>query len=121
MGGLADRGIVHPQVAADRPHYDLAGVEAHTNLHAHVLGAPDIVGVLPHGLLHAERRVAGAHGVVLVGERCTEEGHDPVTHHLVDRALVAVDRVHHPFEDGIEHAARLFGITIGEQFHTALE
>ena len=72
-------------------------------------------------LLHAQRGVAGAHGVVLVGERRAEQRHDAVAHHLVDRALVAVDGLHHPLEDRVEELARLLGIAVGEQLHRALE
>jgi len=32
-----------------------------------------------------------------------------------------MDRLHHPFKDGIEDLARLLGITVGEQLHRALE
>ena len=74
-----------------------------------------------HGLLHPERRVAGAHGVVLMGQRRAEEGHDAVAHHLVDRALVAVDGVHHALEHRVEELARLLGVAVGEQLHRALE
>ena len=74
-----------------------------------------------HGLLHPQRRIARPHRVVLVRERCAEERHDPVAHHLVDRALVAVDGLHHPFEDGVEDLARLLGVAVGEQLHRALE
>jgi class 3 adenylate cyclase len=42
-----------------------------------------------------------------------EERHDPVAHHLVDGALVTMDRFHHMLEDRIEKLARLFGITVG--------
>ncbi len=72
-------------------------------------------------LLHPERRVAGAHRVVLVGERRAEERHDPVAHHLVDGALVAMDGLHHALEDGVEELARLLGVAVGEQLHRALE
>jgi hypothetical protein len=59
--------------------------------------------------------------VVLVGERRAEERHDPVAHDLVDGALVAVDGLHHPLEDGIESLRRLLGIAVGEELHRALE
>ena len=72
-------------------------------------------------LLHPERGITGADRVVLVGERRTEERHDPVAHHLVHGALVAVDRLHHPFEDRVEKLARLLRITVGEQLHRALQ
>ena len=83
--------------------------------------ALDLVRVLLDRLLHPERGVAGAHGVVLVGERRAEERHDPVAHHLVDGALVAVDGLHHPLEHGVEELAGLLGVAVGEQLHRALE
>ena len=121
VDGLAHRGVVRVQLAADGAHHRLAGVEPHANLERHAVGALDLVAVARDGLLHAQRRVAGAHGVILVGERRAEEGHDAVAHHLVHRALVAVDGVHHVFEEGIEQLLRLLGIAVGEQLHRALE
>ena len=59
--------------------------------------------------------------MVLVGEGRAEERHDPVAHDLVDRALVAVDGLHHPFQDGIEELPRLLGVPVGEELHRALE
>ena len=59
--------------------------------------------------------------MILVGQRRAEERHDPVAHDLVHRALVAVDRLHHALEDGVEELARLLGIAVGEQLHRALE
>ena len=56
-----------------------------------------------------------------MGERRAEERHDAVAHHLVDRALVVMDGVHHQREDGIEKLARLFRIAVGEQLHRALQ
>ena len=90
-------------------------------LDRHPMRASHALGVLLDRLLHPQRRVAGAHGVVLVGERRAEERHDPVAHHLVDRALVAVDRLHHALEHRVEELARLLGIAVGEQLHRALE
>jgi hypothetical protein len=59
--------------------------------------------------------------MVLVGERRPEQRHDPVAHHLVDCALVAVHRFHHVLERRVEQLPRLFGIAVGEQLHRALE
>src|SRR5262249_39237509 len=72
-------------------------------------------------VLHPERGVTRAHGVILVGKRGSEERHDPVAHHLVDRALVAMDGLHHDLEDRIEDLARFLGIAVGEQLHGALQ
>jgi hypothetical protein len=53
--------------------------------------------------------------------RRAEQRHDPVTHHLVYRALVAVHGVHHVRENRVQDLARFLGIAAGEQFHRALE
>ena len=85
------------------------------------VSAAHAVGVLLHRLLHPQRRVARAHGVVLVGQGRAEQRHDAVAHHLVDGALVPVHGLHHVLEDGIEERAGLLGIAVGEQLHRALE
>ena len=121
VGGLSHRRVVHMQVAADRAHDDLAGVDAHPHLDGHALSTPHLVGVAPHGFLQAQRRVARAHRVVLVGERGAEEGHDAISQHLVHGALVLVNGVHHEREDRVEKGARLLGIPVGEQLGRALE
>jgi hypothetical protein len=54
-------------------------------------------------------------------ERCAKQRHDAIAHHLVDRALEAMHRVHHPLEHWIEDLTRLLGIAVGEQLHRAFE
>ena len=83
--------------------------------------AEDSLRVLRDRLLHPQRRVARSHGVVLMRQRRAEERHDPVAHHLVHGALVAVHGLHHPFEHGIEQLAGLLRVAIGEQLHRALQ
>ena len=85
------------------------------------MGVTHLFGVPLDRLLHSERRVASAHRVVLVGERRAEERHDPVAHHLIHRAFVAVDRLHHALQHGVEDLARLLRIAVGEELHRALE
>ena len=121
VGRLTDRRVVHVQIRPDGADDHLAGVEPHADLDGHPVRAEDTLRVLRDRLLHPQRRVARPHGVVLVGERRAEERHDPVAHHLVDGALVAVDGLHHPFEHRVEELARLLGVAVGEQLHRALE
>ena len=45
-------------------------------------------------------------------QRCTEQRHDPVTHDLIDSALVPMDRLHHSFQHRVEQLARFLGISI---------
>ena len=83
--------------------------------------APGLLGVALHRLLHSQRGVAGPDGVVFVGERRPEERHDAVAHHLVDGALVAMDRLHHALQHRVEELPRFLGVAVGEQLHRALE
>ena len=121
MGRLADRRVVHVQIAADGAHDDLARVEPDPDLHVHAVRVARLLRVAHHQLLHPERRIARPDGVVLVGERRAEQRHDPVAHDLVHRALVAMDRVHHVLEHRIEELARVLGIAVGQQFHRTLQ
>ncbi len=120
VGGLADRAVVHVQIAADGAHHDLAGVEPDADLHVHALRAAQVAGQPVHLLVHPQRGVGGAHRVILVGHRRAEDGHDPVAEHLVHGALVAVDGLHHHGQHRIEHAPRVLGIAIGQELERAL-
>jgi hypothetical protein len=121
MRGLPHGRVVHAEIAADRPHHDLAGVQADADLHFHTLCTAQLVRVALHGLLHPERGVTRAHRVVLVSERRSEERHEPIAHHLVDRALVAVHGVHHALEHGIQDPPRVLRVAVGEQLHRTLQ
>jgi hypothetical protein len=121
MGGLAHGGVVHAEIAADRPHHDLSRVDADADLNLHALLAAKLIRVAPPGVLHPERGVARPHRVILVCQRRAEQRHDAVTHHLVHGALVVMDGVHHQAEDRVDELARLLGIAVGEQLHGALE
>jgi hypothetical protein len=121
MRRLTDRRVVRLQIVADRADDDFAGVESDADLHRHAVRAPRLLGVPIDRFLHLEPGIAGADGVVLVRNRGAEQRHDPVAHHLVHRALVAVHGVHHVCEDRVEDLARFLGIAVGEQLHRALE
>src|SRR5262252_9306664 len=121
MGGLADGGVVHAEIAADGSDDDIAGVESDPDLDTCPVGVTRFFRVLLDRFLHAQRRVAGAHGMVLVGDGRAEERHDAIPHDLVHGAFKAVDRVHHALEHGVEDLPRLLGIAVGEELHRALE
>ena len=59
--------------------------------------------------------------MVLVSEGRAEESHDAVAQDLVHGTLVAMDRFHHLLEHAVQDVTGVFGITIGQQFHGALE
>ncbi len=102
MRGLAHRRVVHVQVVADGPHHHVPGVEADAELHLQPLGAAHLLGVAPQLGLHRQGGVAGAQGVVLVGNGRAKQGHDAIAQHLVHRALKAVHGVHHALQGRIE-------------------
>jgi hypothetical protein len=82
---------------------------------------PRRLAVAPNRLLHGEGGIARPHGVVLMGDGGTKQRHDPVAHNLIDRALIAVHRVHHALEHRVEQCTRFLGVPVGQQFHGALE
>src|SRR5262245_20153682 len=121
MGRLPDGGVVHVEVAADGAHDDVAGIQSHANANRDPVLAAHDFRVALHRLLHPKCRVARPHRVILVRDRCAEQRHDPVAHYLIDRALVAVDGLHHQLEHWIKDLARFLGVTVGEQLHGTLE
>src|SRR5215813_7240115 len=121
MGGLPDGCVVHPEIAADRAHDDLPRVYSDADLDCGRMRASHFFAILLHALLHSERGIASPHSVVLVGNRGAKKRHDPVAHHLIDSTLVAVHGLHHVREHRVEELACLFGITVSEQLHGALE
>jgi hypothetical protein len=96
-------------------------MEAYADLDRGAAPALDLVRVDGDPLLHAQRRVAGSHGMVFMSQRRAEERHDPIAHDLVDSALVAMDGLHHQLEHRVEDFARLLRIAVGEQLHRALQ
>ena len=121
MGALADGGVVHVEVRADGPDDDLTRVQTDADGDGQASGALDPFRIPLHRLLHPKRRIARAYRVVLVGEGRPEQRHNAVAHHLVHGALVAMDRLHHQLEDGIENLAGLLWVAVGQQLHRALE
>ncbi len=119
--GLPHRRVVHLEVTADRSNHDLAGVQAHPDLRLDPMQAAKVFRVPFDGLLHSQGGIARSDRVIFVGERCAEEGHDPVSHHLVDGAFVEVHGLHHALEHRIEDLARLFGITVGQELQRSPE
>ena len=114
MRGLAHGGVVHPEIATDGSHYDIPGVDPNADLYLHALRPAKLIRVAPHGVLHAKRGVARTDGVILVSERRVEERHDAVAHHLVDRTLEMMDRLHHQLDNRVEKLAGILGISVGE-------
>jgi hypothetical protein len=89
------------EIAADGAHDDLPGVEPNADLQVHAVCVARVLSIALYQLLHPERRIARPDRVVLVGEGCAEQSHDPIAHDLVHRALVAVDGLHHAFKNWV--------------------
>ena len=109
------------QVVADGADDDLAAVQAHTHLHQQPLGAPHLLGIAPHRLLHGQRRIAGPHGMIFVRQRRPEQGHNPITHDLIHGAFIAMHGRHHALQHRVEEPSGLLRIALGQQFHRALQ
>ena len=119
MYRLADRRVVHLQVVADGTDHYFSGIQTHSDLNRNTLGPPHSVSISIHRLLHSERRIAGAHRMIFMGERRTEQRHDAVAHEIADCSLIAVHRFHHVLDHWIEQFARFLRIAVGEQLHRA--
>jgi hypothetical protein len=96
-------------------------MEPDTDLHRHPLGALYLITVARHGLLHAQCRIAGAHGMVFMGNGGAEEGHNSIPHHLVDDTLVAVHGLDHALQHWVQELAGLLGVALGQQLHGPLQ
>ena len=90
-------------------------------LQLQALGAPHLLGVGAHGGLHGQGRIAGAQGMVLVGDGRAKQRHDAIAQHLVHRALEAVHGVHHAVQGRIEELLGGFGVEVADQFRRVLE
>ena len=121
MRGLADGGIVHMQVVANRPHHDFPGVEPDAHLHLQTVGAAHLLGIAPHRRLHGQASVTGPHGVIFVRHGRPEQGHDAIAQHLVHRPFKAVHGVHHALQRRIEECLGRFRIKVTNQFGRPFE
>jgi len=65
--------------------------------------------------------MAGAQGVVLVGNGRAKEGHDAVTEHLIHGALEAVHGVHHQMNGRVEELLGGFRIKTPDEFRRIFE
>ena len=64
------------------------------------------------GLLHAQRRTHRPLGVVLMGDRRTEQGHDRIANDLVDPSTERGDVVGESGETAVDQVLDLFGIAV---------
>ncbi len=120
MRCLAHDGVVHMQIVADGTDDDLPRIEPDSDRHRYPMSSLNLVCILRDGLLHPQRRITSAHGMILVGDRRAEEGHNPIAHNPVHGALIAVDRLDHAFEHRVEELLRVLRVAVSKQLHRAL-
>ena len=90
-------------------------------LHLQAVRAADLLRIAAEAGLHRQGGVAGAHGMILMGQRGAKQGHNAVAQHLIDRALIAVDGVHHAVQGRIEQLPGVLGVAVRQEFHRAFE
>jgi hypothetical protein len=117
--GVPLRRVIHAEVVADLAHHHLAGVAAHAHGEAEPGFALDFAAVPGDLVAELKRRIAGALGVVLVGDGGAEERHDPVARVLIDGALEAMDAVGEDCEEAIHDLVPGLGIQVLAQLHGA--
>ncbi len=86
--GWADGVVIDRKIIMDGSDEHFPCVQANAN-------GDVCIACCTNALLHLEGRVRGTHRIVLVRKRRTEQGHDAVTLHPVDRSLIAVDGIDH--------------------------
>ena len=101
---VAHCGVVHAQVVADLADHDGSGVEPDANGQLRTRRTSQLSAGLFHPPLDRDRRQDCPTGVILMGHRRAEEGHEAVAKELIDRALVAVDLTERELEEAVEHA-----------------
>src|SRR5215471_10516926 len=70
--------VVHAEIAANGAHDDVTGVQSDPDANGAALGSPHLLGVSPHRVLHPQRGITRAHGMVFMGDRGAEQRHDAV-------------------------------------------
>jgi hypothetical protein len=120
MRRSSDGCVIHAQIAADGTDDNLTRVQSNADLQIYAEGMQRTFGMPLDLLLHTQGCVAGAHGMVLVGDRSAEQRHDAIACRLVDGTLIVMNRLHHQRQDRLEKVASLFRVAVGEQFRRAL-
>ena len=87
-----------------RAHHDLAGVDPDADLDAGAALPSQVLAPAAEIFARRERRVQCALRMVLVRDRCAEQREDAVAGRLHDVPVVAMDRVDHRLERGIDIA-----------------
>src|SRR6516225_7158880 len=107
---LADGCVFGVPSGMHRAHDDLAGVDTDAHLYRRAPATPEILPMAMKFVARRERRVQRALRMVLVRHWRAEQSEDPITGGLDDVTFVAMDRLDHEAERGVDNRARLLGI-----------
>ncbi len=110
IGGVADRGIVGLEIAADRADDDRSGVSTDPNEEIEVATAPGAIRKPCDGVANGECRRDRALRGVLVSDGRAEQRHEAVARQLVDDALDPVDLAEGELEVLVEKIVVLLGV-----------
>ncbi len=97
---VADGGVLHAEVVADRADHHRSRMDPHPHLKIGAVGFAHFVAQRLEGSMHRESGRHRATRRVLEGDRGAEERHHAVAGELVDGSLVLV----HLVEDGLDAA-----------------
>ena len=114
------RGVVHPQIVANRTNDDVTRVKPHASGEPKAMLALHFGGIAGDFIAQIERRITGALRMILMRNRRAEQRHDAIAGVLVDRAFEAVHTLAQDREEAIEDAMPLFRVELLGQFHRAL-
>jgi hypothetical protein len=105
IGGVADRGVVHLQVVADRADHHRPGIETDARRQGDAALALQLLVEVGQRVADPQRREHRPLRRVLVRDRRAEERHEAVAGELIDDPLEPVDLVHREGDVLVEYLA----------------
>ena len=119
---MADRRVFSVTLASrNRANYHLACVHSNPSLQRQFSLHPQSVRVAFEIPLHPEGSIECTLRVVIMGERSAKQGKDAITRLLHDISVVAMDRVDHQLERGIDSGTGLFRVEVLHQLHRTFD
>ena len=106
---MSHRAVVVPSLEPDAAEGRVAGRDTDPDLQ-HVAALPPVRGQVREVVAHRDGQRDGAGGVVLLQDRVVEEGHEPVSGEVLQRALVGDDERTHDAVVRAQEAEDLLGL-----------
>ena len=110
VGRIPHGRVVHAQIVADAGHHHETRIQPQAHAKRDPPGALEFGAVALQDALHAQGRMHGPLGMVLMGNRGAEERHDAVAQELVDRPFVAVHLTQHQLKGPVHELVDVFGV-----------